>query len=251
MQQLLSYIRRGVQQYNLIKEGDKIAVGLSGGKDSTLLIMALQRLRRFLGVKFDILGITLDMQMTGEPTDFSPLEALMKEEEIEYHIIRSDIGKIVFSQRQESNPCSLCARMRRGLLHDTAKELGCNKIALGHHQDDALETFFMNLFNEGRIGCFSPKSYLSRKDITMIRPMALVEERYLIGLKKRLQIPIVESGCTVDGHTERENMKQYIKGLEKWRPGVKKQIFGAMQRKDLDGWGIALAFKGRVRKKEE
>lgn len=237
MQQLLSYLRRGVQQYNLIEEGDKIAVGLSGGKDSTLLILALNRLRRFLGVRFDIVGVTLDLQVNNTPTDFSPLEKLMEKEEIEYHIVRTDIGQIVFHKRKESNPCSLCARMRRGLLHDTANQLNCNKVALGHHKDDALETFFMNLFNEGRIGCFSPKSYLSRKDLTLIRPFALVEESYLINLAQRENIPIVESGCTIDGHTERENMKQFIKKLELERPGVKTQVFGALVRGDIDGWG--------------
>lgn len=238
MQQLLSYVRRGVSEYEMIQPGDKIAVGVSGGKDSILLVLALQKLRRFLGIEFEVVAITLDLQVDGTPTDFSSVEKLMEQEGIPYTIVRTDIGQIVFHKRQETNPCSLCARMRRGLLHDTAKSLGCNKIALGHHRDDALETLFMNLFNEGRIGCFAPKSYLSRKDITMIRPLIFVEENYLINLAKREQIPIVESGCTIDGHTERQRMKEFLAQLESERSGVKKRMFGAIARSNLEGWGI-------------
>ena len=175
-QRLCGLVRKGITQYNMIQDGDKIAIGVSGGKDSVMLTLALAQLRKYMDVKFDIVAVTLDCQFSGKETDYSVLEKLFADRGVEYIIKRTDIGPIIFDVRKEENPCSLCARMRRGALHDLTKELGCNKIALGHHLDDAIETFYMNLWNEGRIGTFSPVTYLSRKDITMLRPMCLAWE---------------------------------------------------------------------------
>lgn len=169
MQRIMGYMRKAVQEYKMIEPGDRIAVGISGGKDSLALAAGLAGLRRFIGIPFELVGITLDPGWEGQRTDYGPVAGLCTDWEMEYHVLNTEIGPIVFQAREESNPCSLCARMRRGALHDAAKKYGCNKIALGHHYDDAVETFVMNLFQEGRIGCFSPVTYLSRKDLTMIR----------------------------------------------------------------------------------
>ena len=170
MQRILGYMRKAIQEFDLIQDGDKIAVGVSGGKDSMVLLQGLYLLKRFIGIEYDLTAITLDPQFNGVPGNYEPVREMCEKMGIPYYLKPTDIGQIVFDVRKEPNPCSLCARMRRGALHDAAIELGCNKIALGHHYDDVVETFMMNLFNEGRIGCFSPKSYLSRKDLWMIRP---------------------------------------------------------------------------------
>ena len=177
MQRIMGMARKAITEYDMIQNGDRVAVGVSGGKDSVALTMALHWLRRFIGIDYEVVAITLDPCFGGVECDYSPLAELFEREGIEYVIKRTNIGRVVFDVREETNPCSLCAKMRRGALHDTAKELGCNKLALGHHKDDAVETFIMNLFDQGRIGCFSPVSYLSRKDLTVIRPLILAEER--------------------------------------------------------------------------
>ena len=176
MQKLLGYVRCALDKYKMIDEGDNIAVAVSGGKDSVALLAALGAIRRFYPIKFSLTAITIDPCFNGQETDYSPIEKLCEEMEIPYIIKRTELGTIIFETRKEKNPCSLCARMRRGLLHDTTKEAGCNKIALGHHLDDAAETFMMNLFSGGRISCFSPVSYLSRKELYMIRPLVLARE---------------------------------------------------------------------------
>ena len=176
MQRLEGLMRKAIQDYDMIQPGDRICVGVSGGKDSVALTVALGHLRAYLGIPFEVAAVTLDPRFGGVETDYSPLEQLFASQNIPYEIRRTEIGRIVFDLRKEPNPCALCAKFRRGILHNTAKELGCNKVALGHHLDDAIETFYMNLWREGRIGCFSPVTYLSRKDITMIRPMLLANE---------------------------------------------------------------------------
>ena len=197
-QRLCGLVRKGITQYNMIQDGDKIAIGVSGGKDSVMLTLALAQLRKYMDVKFDIVAVTLDCQFSGKETDYSVLEKLFADRGVEYIIKRTDIGPIIFDVRKEENPCSLCARMRRGALHDLTKELGCNKIALGHHLDDAIETFYMNLWNEGRIGTFSPVTYLSRKDITMLRPMCLAWESDVINAMRETKAPIVKSTCPME-----------------------------------------------------
>ncbi len=238
MQKILGYLRKAVTDYNMISEGDRIAVGVSGGKDSVILAAGLKKLSRFLGVNYEIVAITLDPCFDGVHTDYSTVENYFKELEIEYIIKRTEIAEVIFDVRKENNPCSLCARMRRGALHDAAKAAGCNKIALGHHYDDAVETFVMNLFNEGRVGSFAPVTYMSRKDVTVIRPLIIAEERDIIKVAKAEKIPIVKSSCPVDGHTERQWTKDFLYKLDKEKKGVKKLIFGAMVRGDISGFGI-------------
>ncbi len=238
MQKILGYMRRAITEFDLIQNGDKIAVGVSGGKDSMVMLRGLYLLKRFIGIDYDIVAVTLDPCFGGVQNDYTPVQKLCEEMGIEYILKRTGIGQIVFDIRNEEHPCSLCARMRRGALHDAAKERGCNKVALGHNNDDAVETFFMNLFIEGRIGCFAPKSYLSRKDVTVIRPLAFAPEKDIRSAANRNSLPIVKSACPVDGHTKREEMKQFIKEREKADRGFTDRIFGAMRRSGIDGWGI-------------
>ena len=235
MQRVLSYIRRAVDDYNLISEGDRIAVGVSGGKDSVLLITALNALKRFYPKQFSLVGITLDMGFD-EPTDFSAMREYFEKLGIEYRVKPTEIGQIVFNVREEDSPCSLCARMRRGALHDEAKALGCNTLALGHNRDDLLETFVMNMLYEGRLGVFSPMTYLDRKDITVIRPLALMPERDVVGAANRLELPILRQHCPADGNTSREETKNMLAALEKEKRGTMNKIFGAICRSHLNGW---------------
>ena len=236
MQEIMGHIRRAVEEYRMIEDGDTVAVGVSGGKDSVALLAGLAGVRRFIGIDFTLKAVTLDNCFNGEEGDFSPIADLCGSLGVEYILRRTDIGQIIFGERGESNPCSLCARMRRGVLHDTAKANGCNKIALGHHFDDAVETFLMNLFNEGRIGCFSPVSYLSRKDLTMIRPLIFATEREVRNAVNRAGLPVVKSKCPVDGCTERQWTKEFLYDMEKTHPGITKRIFGAIRRGHVSGW---------------
>lgn len=236
MQKLMSYMRSAMEKYEMISEGDCVAVGVSGGKDSLALLYALSRMRKFYPVKFDIKAVSLDMCFSGTQSDFSKIAELCEKESIPYIIKRTEIGRIIFEYRKESNPCSLCARMRRGSLHDAAKEAGCNKIALGHHMDDAAETFMMNLLNNGTIGCFSPVTYLSKKDLYMIRPMIFARESDCARVVRREQLPLVESRCPADKNTEREEIKLLLNSYEKKYGNVREKILGAMQRRNIDGY---------------
>lgn len=238
MQKVLGYMRKAIQEFNLIENGDRIAVGVSGGKDSVVLLRGLFLLKRFIGIEYDIVAITLDPQFNKTPCDYQPIKDLCDEMGIEYILKRTQIGEIIFDIRKEKHPCSLCARMRRGALHDAAIEANCNKIALGHHYDDAVETFIMNLFNEGRIGCFSPKTYLSRKNITMIRPLVFTPEKDIQSAIKRANLPIVKSVCPVDGETNRQKTKEFLRDMNRQDDGFTYRIFGAMRRASIDGWGL-------------
>lgn len=238
MQRVLGYMRKAIQEFDLIQDGDRIAVGVSGGKDSVALLVGLARLRRFIGIDYSLTAITLDPQFHGVPGDYSAIEKMCAELEIPYVVKKTQIGEIVFDARQETNPCSLCARMRRGALHDAAKEAGCNKIALGHHYNDVIETFMMNLFNEGRLGCFSPKSYLSRKDLWMIRPLVFAPEKEIRRAVERTGLPVVKSKCPADGHTQRQVMKEFLAQKERESSGFQYRVFGALRRSGLDGWGF-------------
>lgn len=237
MQKIVGYMRKAIQEFGMLENGDKIGIGVSGGKDSVALLMGMRILQRFIGIDYEIVGITLDPGFEGVNTDYTPIAELCKQEGIPYYVKRTQIGEIVFDVLNEKNPCSLCARMRRGALHDTATELGCNKIALGHHYDDAVETFLMNLFQGGNIACFSPVSYLSRKRLTMIRPLVFAPEKEIASAIRRAGLPVVKSRCPVDGGTERERTKQYLRELEQRYPGVTYKLFGAMRRGNVDGWG--------------
>lgn len=237
MQKILGYMRRAIQDYDLIQNGDRICVGVSGGKDSLVLLMGLILLRRFIGIDYELVAVTLDPNFGGIPGDFSSVASLCEKHGVEYHLIPTQIGEIVFDVRKEPNPCSLCARMRRGALHDATLKYGCNKIALGHNYDDAVETFMMNLFTEGRIGCFSPISYLSRKQIHLIRPLVLAPEREIKKAAAKNQLEVVKSKCPADGHTNRQRTKDFIAEMEHNDHGFKDRIFGAMKRANIDGWG--------------
>ena len=236
MQQIMSQIRVAVDSYQLIQSGDRIAVGISGGKDSLVLLCALANMRKFLPMKYDLVAITVDPCFDNIQTDFRQVEELCRRLQIKYEIRRSQLGNIIFEQRKESNPCSLCARMRRGILHDMSKKHNCNKLALGHHFDDAVQTFFMNLFYGGKIGCFSPMSYLSRKDLYLIRPMVFCEESKVESAAQRYHLPVVKSECPVDGHTKRQYAKELLRELNKEHPGTKERMFHAILTGDIKGW---------------
>lgn len=242
---LLSYTRRAIDDYNMIEDGDKIAVGVSAGKDSLTLLCALSQLRRFYPKKFDLIAITIDMGFDG--MDLSPIKSFCEELGIKYHIVPTQISKIIFDVRKESNPCSLCAKMRRGALHTAAKELGCNKVALGHHFDDVVETFMLNLFYEGRLGCFQPVTYLSRIDLHLIRPMIYMPEKDVRYFANKTSLPIIKSPCPADKKTERENMKLLLHNLEKENKGLRYRIFGAIQRGEIDGFKLMGRMQGGLK----
>lgn len=237
MRRILSRTRAAVDDYKMIQPGDKIAVGVSGGKDSLMLLKALCELKRFYSAEFTVVAITLDMRFENKDGDFSAVKEMCDQYGVEYVVKPTDLYEIIFNIRKESNPCALCSRMRRGILHDTAKELGCNKIALGHHLDDAAETFMMNLLIESRVGCFAPVTYLSRRDITMIRPLVYVREREVTAAAERLNLPVVESKCPANEHTKREDVKILLQELSKQYGDVPEKIVGAMQRGSIDRWG--------------
>ncbi len=234
MKRMLSFVRRAVDDYGMIEDGDRIAVGVSGGKDSLTLLLVLAELRRFYPKKFDIVGVTVDMGFEG--SDHSEIEELCRRIKVDYKLVKTDIAKIIFDVRKEKNPCSLCAKMRRGALHAAAVEAGCNKVALGHHYDDAVETFMLNLFFEGRIGCFSPVSYLSNRKITLIRPMLYATEKDVMYFVGKRTLPIIKSLCPEDRKTERENMKNLLAELERGNHGLKHRIFHAMCQGNVDGF---------------
>ena len=234
MKRLASFVRRAVDDYNLIDDGDRIAIGVSGGKDSLVLLETLAHMRRFYPKKYEIVAITVDM---GFPdADFSAIREFARRLKVEYRVTKTDIAKIVFDIRKEPNPCSLCAKMRRGSLHAEAQAAGCNKVALGHHYDDAVETFMMNLFFEGRIGCFSPKSYLSNRKITLIRPLIYAQEKDVLYFARKRALPIAKNPCPEDHATERENMKNLLAELEKGNKGLRHRIFTAMCRGNVNGF---------------
>lgn len=222
---LLAKIRRASREYGLIEENDKIAVGLSGGKDSTILLYALTVLQKTLPIHFSLQAISLDV---GWENDYEVMAAYCAELGVPYHLEKTTIGKIIYEDRQEKSPCSLCAKMRRGALHNLAKDFGCNKVALGHHLDDALETFLMSLTYEGRLHTFSPRSYMSRADLTLIRPMVYVYEKDIISIVKKLDLPVIGNNCPADGHTKREDMKQLLTTLQASNPVVKERMQSAL-----------------------
>ena len=234
MKRLLSFVRRAVDDYNMIDEGDRIAVGISGGKDSLTLLAALAEMRRFYPKKYEIVAITVDMGFEG--SDFSEIAEFCRRLKVEYRVVKTDIAKIIFEIRKEPNPCSLCAKMRRGSLHAEAQAAGCNKVALGHHYDDAVETFMLNLFFEGRLGCFSPKSYLSNRRLTLIRPLLYATEKDVQYFVRKRPMPVLTSLCPEDHATERENMKRLLSELERTNKGIKHRIFHAMCAAEIDGF---------------
>lgn len=235
MRKIVSAMRRAIQDYDMIKEGDKIAVGISGGKDSLALLCALAELKKFSPVSFDVVGITIDLGFDG--TDYSPIYDFCKGLGVEYIVKKTNIAEIIFDVRKENRPCSLCSKMRRGAICDLAVEHGCNKVALGHHNEDVIETFFLSLFYEGRLYCFSPKSYLSRKDIFVIRPFIYVAEGDIKGYAKRAELPVVKNLCPMDGYSKREDMKNFINEKNAEDHHFKTRMMNAIKT-GLEDWKI-------------
>ncbi len=236
MQHILGLVRRCVEDYRMIAPNDRLAVGVSGGKDSLLTLVALAQLRRFYPIPFTLEAITLEMGMPS--MDFSPVAALCETLEVPYQRIQVPVYQIVFEERREKNPCSLCAKLRRGSLNTALTERGIHKIALGHHYDDAIETLLMNLLFEGRIGCFQPVTYLNRTGVTQIRPLLYCREDDIRRAAERLHLPVVHNPCPADGSSRRQEVKELIGQLEKTYPDLKQKLFGSIQRYPLYGWAL-------------
>ena len=232
-QHLLGLFRSAIDRYHMINEGDRIAVGVSGGKDSLALLCLLHELQKFYPKKFSLTALTIDPLFGGEPADYSAVASLCREMDMPYIISSKPLGKIL---KEEARPCSLCAKLRRGILHNLTIEQGCSKLALGHHQDDAAETFLMNLLNGGRINCFSPITHMDRKNIYVIRPMIFASEREVASFAKNNDLPVVKSTCPVDGSTERSRIKSLIAELSEEYEALPQKLVGAMQKDGVNGW---------------
>ena len=234
LQQLLSFTRRAVDDYQMIQPGDKIAVGISGGKDSLSLLYALHGLQRFYPNHFELVAITVNLGF--DNLNLSEIIRLCAELKVPYTIVNTDIGHIIFEDRKESNPCSLCAKMRKGALNEAALELGCNKIAYAHHRDDVVETMMMSLIFEGRYHTFSPNTYLDRTGLSVIRPLIYVSEADIIGFKNKYELPVCKSPCPADGHTKREYAKELVASLNRDNPGATERMFTAIRNSSISGW---------------
>lgn len=234
LQRLYSFTRRAIDQYGMINDNDKIAIGISGGKDSLTLLYALSGLRRFYPKKLNLEAITVDLGFGIQ--DFDKIDKLCSELDVSLHIVHTDINQIVFKDRKESNPCSLCAKMRKGALNEQALKLGCNKIAYAHHKDDIIETMLLSLIYEGRFHSFSPVTYLDRTGLTVIRPLILTDEADIIGFQHKYNLPVAKNPCPADGHTKREYVKRLLKQLNNENPGVKERMFRAILDGNIPGW---------------
>ena len=233
MQRLVGLVRRCVEDYKMIEPGDRIAVGVSGGKDSLALLVLLAELKKYNHIPFEIEAITIDM---GLGMDFSGIDALCKKLDVPFTLVKTEIGPVIFDYRREKNPCSMCAKMRRGALNQALLDRGLNKLALGHHYDDAVETFMMSLLYEGRISCFQPVTNLDRSGVIQIRPMLYIHEQTVDNFVTRSGLPVLENRCPVDKHTKREEIKDLVYELSARYPDLKDRIFGAMQRFPLPEW---------------
>ena len=233
MQRLVGLVRRCVEDYKMIEPGDRIAVGVSGGKDSLALLVLLAELKKYNHIPFEIEAITIDM---GLGMDFSGIDALCKKLDVPFTLVKTEIGPVIFEYRKEKNPCSMCAKMRRGALNQALLDRGLNKLALGHHYDDAVETFMMSLLYEGRISCFQPVTNLDRSGVIQIRPMLYIHEQTVDNFVTRSGLPVLENRCPVDKHTKREEIKDLVYELSARYPDLKDRIFGAMQRFPLPEW---------------
>lgn len=232
---LLPPVEAAVRRYDLIAPGDHVAVGVSGGKDSVALLAVLANLRQYYPVPFTLTAITLDPGFDG-PGDYTAIEALCERLEVPYVLKRTHLWDAVVAEGQADRPCSLCARMRRGALHKTAKEVGCNAVALGHHLDDAAETFFMNLAAGGTLGCFSPKTYLDRSELTLIRPLVFLSEKQIAAAVRHDGLPVVRSVCPADGNSGRQQAKEQLAALSVVYGDLPDKIVGALQKAHISGW---------------
>ena len=236
LQKLLSKTRRACEHYGMIRDEDRIAVGVSGGKDSLALLLALEKMREFYPVKYEVCALSVDLGFDGSEGLFDGVAEYCRTLGVEYRIEKTEIAKIVFGERREKNPCSLCAMMRRGALVNAARDMGAASIALGHHLDDAAETFMLSLANEGRIGCFSPVTVYENTGVNVIRPMIYAREYEVAAVARAESLPVVKSPCPEDGETEREKMKEYLHTLDREHRGVYTRMIGAMERAGIDGW---------------
>lgn len=234
LQQVLSYVRRAVDDYHMITEGDRIAVGISGGKDSLTLLYALNGLKRFYPLRFDIHAVTVDLGF--DNLNLDKINDLCNTMGVEYTIVKTDIAQVIFEERKEENPCSLCAKMRKGALNQAIKETGCNKVAYAHHKDDVVETMLMSLIFEGRFHTFAPVTYLDRMELTVIRPLMYMNEADVIGFVHKYDVPVVKSPCPADGHTKREYVKNLLRNLNLENPGVRERMFTAVVNSNMKGW---------------
>lgn len=234
LQKLYSYVRQALAAYDMISENDRVAIGISGGKDSLTLLYALAGLRNFYPKKFELYAITIDLGY--ENFDLSSIQKLCQELEVEYHIVKTQIGEIVTEGNIQGSPCSLCAKMRKGALNDKALELSCNKIAYAHHMDDFIETMMLSLFYEGRFYCFPPVTYLEQTGLTVIRPLMYVPEVEVIGFDNKYKLPLQKNPCPYDGHTKREEVKQLLKHLHTNNPQIKKRLFHAIVNGKIEDW---------------
>ena len=234
MQRLIGLVRRCTQDYDMIKPGDRIGVGVSGGKDSIALLVFLAQLRNYNHIPFELEAVTVDL---GFGMDFSPIEELCKKLDVPFTLVKTEIAQVIFDYRKEKNPCSMCAKMRRGAINQALLDRGLNKLALGHHYDDAVETFMMSLLYEGRISCFQPVTDLDRTGIIQIRPMLYIHEQTIDNFVTRENLPVVRNRCPVDKRTKREEIKKLVYDLSATYPDLKERIFGAMQRLPLPEWG--------------
>ena len=234
LQQVMSHVRRAIDDYLMIEEGDCIAVGISGGKDSLTLLYALSGLRRYYPKHFSIYAVTVDLGF--QNLNLDKIVSLCKELDVPYKVVQTNIGEIVFQDRKEDNPCALCSKMRKGALNNAMKELGCNKVAYAHHKDDVVTTMMMALIYEGRLHTFSPVTYLDRADMTVIRPLIYMNEADVIGFVNKYQIPVVKSPCPADKRTKREYVHQILQQLNRENPGVKDRMFTAILNSDMEGW---------------
>ena len=244
MQKLIGLVRRCVEDYNMIESCDRIGVGVSGGKDSLALLVFLAELRKYNSNPFTLEAITIDM---GLGMDYSGIAALCEKLDVPYHLVKTEIGPIIFNHRKEKNPCSMCSKMRRGALNQVMLEQNLNKLALGHHYDDAVETFLMSLLYEGRLSCFQPVTNLDRTGIIQIRPMLYIHEKTVDNFVSRQALPVIENRCPVDKQTKREEIKKLVFDLSQQYPDLKERVFGAMQRLPLPEWGP----QGRYKRPKE
>ena len=248
MQKLIGLVRRCVQDYHMIEEGDRIGVGVSGGKDSVALLAFLAELRKYNDKAFDVEAITIDM---GLGMDYSSIAEYCDKLDVKFNLIKTEIGPIIFDHRKEKNPCSMCAKMRRGALNQAILDRGMNKLALGHHYDDAIETFFLSLFYEGRLSCFQPVTFLDRTGITQIRPLLYCGEILVRHTAERLNMPVVFNPCPADGNTKRQEIKELVYELQGRYPGLKARVFGSMQRLPLEGWQAAPLIRTKGKDKQQ
>lgn len=250
LQQVLSHVRRAIDDYDMIQDNDKIAVGISGGKDSLTLLQALAALRRFYPKKFELYAITVDLGF--QDMNFGKIQELCDEIDVPYKIVKTDIAEIIFKERKEKNPCSLCAKMRKGALNEALKELSCSKIAYAHHKDDVVETMLLSLIYEGRFHTFAPVTYLDRMHITVIRPLIYMDEYDVISYTKTNELPVVKRACPADGNTKREWVHQLLQSLEKENHGTKNRMFTAICSGNINGFKeIPGSMRVRTKKKIE